>query len=1549
MSDSAPAPAPASTSTLKPLPPPDPEWGVFVYLAGDLPEGDREDFRANLQGLFRAGASEKVAVLVQYDGPGGTTRYILPVGGADDVAPAEPARIRDSGSAETLRKFLDWCLLNCSAPRIAVVIGGWGVPRVLADDEPGRGLERLFTVCWDSSTDQYIDAADLAVVLRQCLGHDAQDATTGPLRRVDILALDSCQMQFLELAYELEGLVDIVIASQTYVPRCGWDYEAVMRQWHSEAAKAASDGTEKLACALVPLIAGSYLAGAEKQRDNQIRRVAVSALDLRRLDETARALDTFFISLMQNLGEGLVWQVRRLLLSTYTTLELGDFIHPASALPDSPRGGEYVPHESFDYDCGSLLALNHICLHCMADEAVQGWLVTTIERDHRDACMEFRRELKREIALLREVDRDRTRDLEDLLSVSSTTMHLPGGHRGTAAAGRRQTSRTEAEAYQQRLVARVENRVRDLAARPSMPALDDAPPGPERAFDELVQQAVHKLERLLPQERRADFRYMLAARDTARRLARQAARAGSVLLGGTGSGLVLLSDERCLCEGEGSAWPRRTGVSIYRPVDMYDLSSQSYRRFAFHDRIHWASLLGAGNLISSHPRALWRLVSSLLATGGPATRRDLQQRLTGRDSVMSGLRDQFRVMVPGPCFNLSLERREPGRQPTTSVADDKHDHYLLRLESATRGAVVTEQRSRVQVQAMESALRNLDDLLAAPFTTRESLSRLRAFGSLLGDDILQKLGPKLEGEKKAALQESGGEVVHLQLQIPRELMRFPWELMQYKGHWLSEQFALGRQIFMESGLARRVPHRRAGRVRPLIIGDPLRDPVADAHSPAWPQLEGARREAESIAAWFDRLRGEMGGVIDFDRSRDTRIGVSLTCTELRDLLRSGAYDIVHFAGHGVFDPDFPEDSAWILSDGRLEANQLRNTLENMDAPPWLVFANACEAAMESAAPRYQGSVYGLATAFINHGVAAYIAPLWPVDDGMAQMIALEFYRQLLSERVSLGEALRLAKALARTAGTPADDSAPSSTGEARQWASLGWASMVLYGDPTEELFHGLAGGSQTSEPLPARRRRTPHSAVSMPVADWSGLSDADLRQWLSLQPPLAARAAAGKNEDALELVEEQGVLRWRVVSSAATAKPRRGEAAVFNDPFRDSFLNQLLGASSSGSRSSRGTLRVIGRWIISLGKDGLGGLVAGFDKEQVPEQRLLAITDASSGAARVPFDKAAWDRSAGRGNDRILLLVHGTFSKTNSPVEGLGDDFLSWAASNYRAVIGFDHWTLSVTPRDNAEILADALAELDLGLLDGARIDIIAHSRGGLVARAFSRLDRACYAVKHLICVATPNCGTDLANPANWARLADMLVNLTGLPHAEMLGRLAGLLARLAVRRAEESVPGLLAQNPATADEEQSFLRWLQDAEGRPNSVKYAIISAEFEPAPFVPNLKKLLKAAAASAIDEAVDCFFAAANDLVVNTTHVWGIGQRPPEDGTLPGCLRSDRVLLFSTPESKLFLTGIKPVVRSGVHHCNLFRQPEARSAMRKWLMENPTSASRSRRTDS
>jgi pimeloyl-ACP methyl ester carboxylesterase len=118
---------------------------------------------------------------------------------------------------------------------------------------------------------------------------------------------------------------------------------------------------------------------------------------------------------------------------------------------------------------------------------------------------------------------------------------------------------------------------------------------------------------------------------------------------------------------------------------------------------------------------------------------------------------------------------------------------------------------------------------------------------------------------------------------------------------------------------------------------------------------------------------------------------------------------------------------------------------------------------------------------------------------------------------------------------------------------------------------------------------------------------------------------------------------------------------------------------------------------------------------------------------------------------RVLLLVHGTFSESRMYDGELGataagrDLFarLTDATGTYAAVLAFDHATLSVAPWLNALALKNALEPLR------ARLDVVCHSRGGLVVSWALKL--APLPVDQVVFVGTPLMGTSLAAPTGCA------------------------------------------------------------------------------------------------------------------------------------------------------------------------------------------------------
>jgi hypothetical protein len=139
------------------------------------------------------------------------------------------------------------------------------------------------------------------------------------------------------------------------------------------------------------------------------------------------------------------------------------------------------------------------------------------------------------------------------------------------------------------------------------------------------------------------------------------------------------------------------------------------------------------------------------------------------------------------------------------------------------------------------------------------------------------------------------------------------------------------------------------------------------------------------------------------------------------------------------------------------------------------------------------------------------------------------------------------------------------------------------------------------------------------------------------------------------------------------------------------------------------------------------------------------------------------------------------------------------------------------------------------------------------------------------------------------------------------------------------------------AEVENSFLHSLQRVDAGRGEVQYAVVTAEFEPAPLIPNLKGLWQAAKDAGVDTALDRFFTDANDLVVNTAHAWCIEQGAAQRARLPAFLRPDRVLAFVPAKSTLQLPAqVKPEIALGIHHCNLFGQPRTQERLKQWLSE-------------
>jgi CHAT domain-containing protein len=204
------------------------------------------------------------------------------------------------------------------------------------------------------------------------------------------------------------------------------------------------------------------------------------------------------------------------------------------------------------------------------------------------------------------------------------------------------------------------------------------------------------------------------------------------------------------------------------------------------------------------------------------------------------------------------------------------------------------------------------------------------------------------------------------------------------------------------------------KLRVLLVVDPTED------------LPGAAAEGAAL----EPLLGQRGAEIE------KLTGAAATRDRLRGLLRSGRFDVLHFAGHGHFDPAKPGESGLVCARDEL----LRGVdLDGIGDLPALVFFNACEAARvrrRTTSPRRstRRPSTSLAEAFLVGGVANFLGTHWPVGDEAALMFSTRFYPGLLAGQ-PLGEAIRDARRAVQAGG------------------SGDWADYVHYGNASFALTH----------------------------------------------------------------------------------------------------------------------------------------------------------------------------------------------------------------------------------------------------------------------------------------------------------------------------------------------------------------------------------------------------------------------------------------------------------------------------------------------------------------
>lgn len=324
------------------------------------------------------------------------------------------------------------------------------------------------------------------------------------------------------------------------------------------------------------------------------------------------------------------------------------------------------------------------------------------------------------------------------------------------------------------------------------------------------------------------------------------------------------------------------------------------------------------------------------------------------------------------------------------------------------------------------------------------------------------------------------------------------------------------------------------------------------------------------------------------------------------------------------------------------------------------------------------------------------------------------------------------------------------------------------------------------------------------------------------------------------------------------------------------------------------------------------------------EPRLIRVNagDVATWHTIAPEDLAL----AARRRPRLLLLIHGPISSTIGTFGQLsltvwGRALLAAWEAAYDAVLGFDHDTIARDPLQNAQELLELLRSVAAAPL----IDVVAHSRGGLVLESLSTLaagDRTGPQIARGTLVASPNAGTPLAADSRRLELAALLANLTaatGLgmstigptPTADLvsLAALSGLAALLD-SRVTGIAPGLTAMQPGS--DLLAELAERERAHKGPLMRELTAIAGASAPAwSTATHSPREMPASLARELSERAQAFTDGPGDLVVPLASMTSMDPQA------------------ETQLADIYTLGSTPVV----HHLNYLTRPEVTTALDRW----------------
>ncbi len=249
-------------------------WTVLIYMAAD--NNLAQAAIQNINDMEAADLPSNLNLVLQSDlpqdssYPGGQRRLIQADNSPLITSPLlqELGEI-NSGDPNTLYSFAAWGFKRYPSDKKALIIWGHGNS-------------------WFKSGGKWICPDDGAQSLISVSNGQLQSALLG-LPKLDILILDACSMQSVEVLTELKTVAEIIIGSEDELPSSGFPYQDILGYFDGNRQ------SETIAAEIVDAFLDSYNAGGSQNPEPYSLPVTCSAVKMAEYDLFLQALKSFSI------------------------------------------------------------------------------------------------------------------------------------------------------------------------------------------------------------------------------------------------------------------------------------------------------------------------------------------------------------------------------------------------------------------------------------------------------------------------------------------------------------------------------------------------------------------------------------------------------------------------------------------------------------------------------------------------------------------------------------------------------------------------------------------------------------------------------------------------------------------------------------------------------------------------------------------------------------------------------------------------------------------------------------------------------------------------------------------------------------------------------------------------------------------------------------------------------------------------------------------------------------------------------------------------------